>query len=201
MNKSKAALLFVAGIALFLGLSVGYVLRSWWSVSRTVKEQPKIFGMGTELIDRPSDPQGVPFELTSVFAFTDDFFHCVVVTNDKPFAMKTYSLGTVKIGKNQFSMSVDSVRIESVKNTGRGRVELKGIARSITRVGEKYEEAIVPFSAVAVDGGPGYKKDSLVLTVFYNQKDSPMQFAIFGPEPRFGQPVNILSGNISVAES
>ncbi len=201
MNQNKSVFLFVAGVALFVGLSVGYVLGSWQSASRTVEEPPKIFGMGTELIDRPNDPNGVPFNVTSIFAFTDNFFHCVVVTNERAFTFKTYGLGTVEIGKNQFFMSVDSVRIESVNKTGGGRVELKGMVRSITRVGDKYEQAIVPFSAVAVDGGPGHEKDSLILTVFYNKKDSPMQLAIFGPEPHFGQSVNILSGNISIAEN
>jgi len=190
----------VAGIALFAGLSLGYVLGNWRAASQTVEERPRILGIGTELIDKPRDPSGVSFDLTSIFAFTSEFFHCVVVTNDKPFTMRTYGLGTVEIGKNQFFMSVDSVRIESAKKTNGGRVEFKGMARSITRVGDKYEEAVVPFSAVAVDGGPGYKKDSLVLTVFFNKKDSPMQLAIFGPEPHFGQSLNILSGNITIAE-
>lgn len=201
MNQNKTVFLFAAGIALFVGLSLGYVLGSWKSVVTPSGERPpKVFGIGTELIDRPTAPDGMPFNFTSVFAFTEDFFHCVVLTNERPFTFKTYKLGPVEIGKNQFFMSVDSVKINQVKKAG-GRAELKGSARSITRVGEKYEEAVVPFTAVAVDGGPGREKDSLVLTVFYNEKDSPMQWAIFGHEPRFGQAVNILSGNISIAEN
>src|SRR6202521_1138697 len=95
-------------------------------------------------------------------------------------------------------MSVDSVRIESLAMPAAGRVEFKGIARSITRVGDKFEQAIVPFNVVAVDGGPGFERDSLLLTVFYNEKDSPMQLAIFGPEGRFGH--SILSGDIAIAK-
>jgi hypothetical protein len=110
--------------------------------------------------------------------------------------MPTHGLGQVEIGKNQFFMSVDSVRIESVTMTAIGRVELKGMARSITRVGDKFEGAIVPFNVVAVDGGPGFERDSLLLTVSYNEKDSPMQLAIFGPEGRFGH--SILSGDIAI---
>jgi hypothetical protein len=111
--------------------------------------------------------------------------------------MPTHSLGNVEIGKNQFFMSVDSVRVDSLVMTVPGRVELKGTARSITRVGDKFEEAIVPFNVVAVDGGPGFERDSLLLTASYNEKDSPMQFAIFGPEGRFGH--SILSGDIAIA--
>jgi hypothetical protein len=159
--------------------------------------RPDIFGLGTELIDTPKGPNGVPFDLTSIFAFTSDFFHCVVPTNDQAFTMPTHSLGLVEIGKNQFFMSVDSVRIESLMMTAAGRVEFKGTARSITRVGDKFEEAIVPFNVVAVDGGPGFERDSLLLTVFYNEKDSPMQLAIFGPEAHFGH--SILSGDIAIA--
>jgi len=159
--------------------------------------RPDIFGAGTELIDTPKGPNGVPFNLTSIFAFTSDFFHCVVLTNDQPFTMPTHSLGLVEIGKNQFFMSVDSVRIESLTMAEAGRVEFKGTARSITRVGDKFEEAIVPFNVVALDGGSGFERDSLLLTVLYNENDSPMQLAIFGPEAHFGH--SILSGDIAIA--
>lgn len=200
MDRTKAAMIiFTAAVALVLGLSAGYVAGSWRAVARTSAERPKVLGVGTELIDTPRDPSGAAFDLTSVFAFTETFFHCVVVTNDKPFVMKTYGLGTVEIGKNQFFMSVDSMRIDRVNQTDSGRVEIQGAARSVTRVGDKYEEAVIPFSAVALDGGPGNRQDSLVLTVFYDNKISPMQRAIFGPEPRFGQATNIRSGDISIA--
>jgi hypothetical protein len=159
--------------------------------------RPDIFGLGTELIDTPKGPNGVPFDLTSTFALTSDFFHCVILTNNQSFTMPTHSLGPVEIGKNQFFMSVDSVRIEGLTRTAPGRVEFKGMARSITRVGDKFEEAIVPFNVVAVDGGPGFEQDSLLLTAFYNEKDSPMQLAIFGHESRFGH--SILSGDIAIA--
>jgi hypothetical protein len=161
--------------------------------------RPDIFGLGTELIDRPKGLDGTPFDLTSIFAFTKDFFHCVVLTNDQAFTMPTHSLGSVEIGKNQFFMSVDSVSIESVRKTAAGRVELKGMARSITRVGDKFEEAIVPFNVAAVDGGPGFERDSLLLTVLYNEKESPMQLAIFGPEAHFGH--SILSGDIAITQN
>ena len=59
--------------------------------------------------------------------------------------MQTHSMGTAQIGKNQFFMSVDSVSIDSVRKQDANRVELKGMARSITRVGDKYEESVVPF--------------------------------------------------------
>jgi hypothetical protein len=102
--------------------------------------------------------------------------------------MPTHSLGLVEIGKNQFFMSVDSVRIESLMMTAAGRVELKGTARSITRVGDKFEEAIVPFNAVAVDGGPGFERDSLLLTVFYNAKIPPCSLPFLVPRAISGTP-------------
>jgi len=198
MRTSRGFVIFIVVVVLFLGVSVGYVLGNWRAVAYTILEQPKFFGLGTELIDTPKDLTGQPFKLTSTFAFSQEFFHCIVATNDQPFAMKTHAMGQVTIGKNQFFMAVDSVKIESATKQTPGRVELKGSARSITRVGDKYEEAVVPFSAVAVDGGPEHEKDSLVLTMYYDEKTSPMQYAIFGPTPRFGQPTNILSGNITV---
>jgi hypothetical protein len=166
--------------------------------SPAVLARPDVFGVGTELIDTPKGANGIPFYLTSTFAFTSDFFHCVVLTNEQAFTMPTHSLGLAEIGKNQFFMSVDSVRIESLTMAVVGRVEFKGTARSITRVGDKFEEAVVPFNVVAVDGGPGFERDSLDLTVFYDEKASPMQLAIFGPEAHFGH--SILSGDIAIAQ-
>ena len=199
MKTSKSLIIFVAVAAFFLGLSGGYVLGHWRAAAYTTSERPSVFGLGTELIDTPRDPSGKPFQLTSTFGFSHEFFHCMVATNDQPFSMKTHAMGEVQIGKNQFFMSVDSVRIDSAKKQGGGRVELVGMARSITRVGDKYEDAVVPFSAVAVDGGPGRQNDTLVLSMTYDPQSSPMQYAIFGPSPRFGQPTNILSGDISVS--
>ena len=71
------------------------------------------------------------------------------------------------------------------------------MARSITCVGGRFEEAIVLFNVVAVDGGPGFARDSLLPPVLYNEKDSPMQLPIFGPEAHFGH--SILSGDIAIA--
>ena len=50
---------------------------------------------------------------------------------------------------------------------------------------------------VAVDGGPGFARDSLLPPVLYNEKDSPMQLGIFGPEAHFGH--SILTGDIAIA--
>jgi len=195
MNRNKSSFLLLAATVLMSGLTLGCSAN--WSAAAQTQPRPKIFALGTELIERPLGPNGVPFNLTSTFAFTSDYFLCAVLTNDQPFAMPTHSMGTAQIGKNQLFMSVDSVSIDSVRRLDAGGVELKGMGRSITRVGDKFEEAIVPFTAVAVDGGPGYEKDSLVLTVTYNDRTSPMQFAIYGPEARFGQ--RILSGDITIA--
>jgi hypothetical protein len=101
------------------------------------------------------------------------------------------------IARSVITITFDIER--ALREVKAGRVEFKGTARSITRVGDKFEEAIVPFNVVAVDGGPGFERDSLLLTVLYNEKDSPMQLAIFGPAGRFGH--SILSGDIAIARN
>src|SRR2546428_8775346 len=121
--KSGAALVFAIIIALLVGLAAGYVGGSWRSVTPSGGKAPEIYGMGTELIDRPTATDGAAFNLTSVFAFTKDFFHCVVLTNEKEFGFKTYKMGTVTIPQNQFFMSVDSVTIKDAKRKG-NRVEM-----------------------------------------------------------------------------
>lgn len=178
-------------------MSIGYIIGSKraadFFISQPMSSRPEIFGAGVELIERLKDSDGNYFDLTSIFAFTKEFFHCVIVTNDKEFNMPTYSLGNVKIGKNQFFMSVDSVHIDKIRKTGPQKVELSGRARSITRVGDMYEESLVPFRVTATDGET---KDSLLLNVYYSEKESPLQYKIFGPDTQFGK--GIISGDILI---
>jgi hypothetical protein len=78
-------------------------------------------------------------------------------------------------------------------------VQIYEIQRSEHERGLHIEEATVAFNVVAVDGGPGFERDSLLLTVFYNEKESPLQLAIFGPAAHFGH--SILSGDIAIARN
>lgn len=197
MYKFYHHIYFLVGISVLIGMSLGYIVGNKraadFFISTTISNQPEIFGAGEELIEKLKDSDGNHFDLTSIFAFTREFFHCVVVTNDKEFDMPTYSLGNVKIGKNQFFMSVDSVRIDNIHKIGPKKIELSGLARSITRVGDMYEEALVPFRVTATDVGT---KDSLILNVYYSEKKSPLQYKIFGPDTHFGH--GIISGDISI---
>jgi len=156
------------------------------------------FGLGVELIENMRSTDGVPFQIVSNFAFDESHFHCAVVSNDGEFIMPTHALGNVKVDKQTFAMSVDSTYVESVKKMEDGTIQMLGTAISSTRVNGKYEEAIVPFKVLARDGGRGHKEDSLELTVFYNEDSAPLQFAVFGPEPRFGH--GIISGDIRYFE-
>lgn len=70
MNKDKTPFLFVTGIALFLGLSIGYVLGNWRFASQKVDERPKIFGKGVELIDKTRTLQGVSSSAISASSFS-----------------------------------------------------------------------------------------------------------------------------------
>ncbi len=197
MEPNRKITIFLGLVALFIGSVGGYVLGGNTFSSRNNEKLPPIFGVGIEKIDTFRDPDGKYFDLVSTFAFTDEYFHCVVSTNDGTFTLPTYSMGNVTIPKHAFAMAIDSVSVENVKKTDAGKIEMTGKAKSITRVGEKYEEAAVPFKVTAVDGGSGYTNDSLVLTVYYDKDASPMQHAIFGPEAHFGH--GILSGDIFIA--
>jgi len=185
-----------SGAGLVVGLIAGYFLWAGTGSSTALAPRPSFFGVGTEIVERPRDHDGVAFDLTSTFAFTSDSFHCVVATNDRPFPMRTYALGTVHVPKNQFFMALDSVRIERVASAAGGRVEITGLVRSRTRIGSSYEDAVVPFFAVAIDGGPGPQNDLLLFTVFYNHADSPLQLAHFGPGATFGQAEGVIAGDI-----
>lgn len=198
-------LFFSIALTFLIGLSAGYVLGSWGASGWTRPDffsfqRVEISGGGTELIDTPRSLDGKMFNLISHFEFSNTEFHCKIITNDDSFTVATYGMGNVEIPKGAFHMKMDSTQIDSIRRLPNGSVEMRGSLNSLTRVGTLEEAAVVPFRAILRDGGPGYENDSLTVAVFYNNQDSPMQFAIFGPATRFGAGRQILSGDISVVQ-
>jgi hypothetical protein len=155
-----------------------------------------IRGMGFEIIDTPLSTTGVKFNLTSFFAINDTIFHCVIATNDYEFIMPTFNMGNATIPKNALYMAMDSVSVSSVRMKNATWAEINGTIRSITRVGTNFEDATVPFEADFFDAGPGPVGDLVQLHPAYNETASPMQYAIFGPQPHFGH--GVISGDILV---
>jgi hypothetical protein len=153
-------------------------------------------GMGFEIIDRPVSSSGTPFNLTSFFAVNDTIFHCVIPTNDYEFVMPTFNMGNATIPKNALYMAMDAVTVTSVTMKNATWAQINGTIRSITKVGTDFEDATVPFEADFFDAGPGPVGDQVQLHPEYNSTTSPMQWAIFGPQPHFGH--GVVSGDISV---
>lgn len=161
--------------------------------------QLMVSGDGTEVLDLATSPEGEKFELLSDFSFTNDEFHCTLLPNEKEFSIATYSLGHMPIPAGALTMQMDSTKIEAVNELGGNGAEIVGELVSTTKVGDMIEEtATVPFRVVAVDGGEGYKEDTLIVTVFFNKESAPIQFGIFGPAPRFGWGRNVVSGDVKV---
>jgi len=74
MKRNPSQLLLFAGTVLFGTLFLGSVSGNWIAASQTPEARPKVFALGTELLDRPMGPNGVPFNLTSIFASRAIFF-------------------------------------------------------------------------------------------------------------------------------
>lgn len=156
-----------------------------------------VFGLGVELIERMPDTDGVPFDILSTFAMSNDMFHCVIATNDHSFVMPTFSMGNATVPKNALFMVMDATSVTSLVRLNATHVEMKGQMRSITRVGaDVFEDSIVSFTAEFSDKGGKDGKDTVVLKPLYDEAGSPMQRAIFGPEPHFGH--GVISGDISI---
>ncbi len=198
LNDSLAKIGYLS-IGVLLGVSASAILILFVKTSATT---PRVNGGGIEYL-WPVYPGGI--RLRSYFSFSNNFFNCAVDTNEEPIVMHTKDMGLAKLPPNNFYMNVTSLKVyrvdySSVTNGGK-RATLYGKARSVTRVGPVNKpmmvaDEVVPFMAVVSDLGFGGKNDSSWLTLFFNEKDSPKQLAIFGHDAKFGG--EIVSGDISI---
>lgn len=179
--------------------------------SEKIISLPRASGGGTELL-WGIYPSGTI--VRSNFAFNDNFFTCVVETNTRPIEMEIFAqVGdnvrdrvVVSVPQHGFFMSIESEEIYernyTTTPTSEPKFVMKGIARSITQVGIKpelladFDESGIPFTLIAVDGGPGNEEDAFVLIMDFDEETSPGQLSLFGNDARFGG--RIINGDILI---
>ena len=138
----------------------------------------------------------VPLE--EVFSFDRNHAMCRVDTNRKAFKMRTFKLGEVTIQPHKFFMSMVATTIDryevSIRPDGKRQVTMRGGLSCATEVGQAkvtFGSRTVAEHATyfieAVDGGIGGGKagDSFAFTVFFDPKEAPVNFNIFGPKFTF----------------
>jgi hypothetical protein len=156
-------------------------------------------GGGVNVKLMPDVATGQPtVPLAEVFSF--DRYHaiCRVDTNPLAFKMPTYKMGDVVIGPNAFFMSMTATTVDQFKVTrdpdGKRRLLMRGglgcsteVAQGSVKVGSRTVAEHATFEIEAVDGGIGGAKagDSFAYTAFFDEKEAPVNFAIFGPKATF----------------
>ncbi|MBI2324858.1 MAG: hypothetical protein HYU87_07835 [Chloroflexi bacterium] len=136
--------------------------------------------------------------LDEAFTFNRDHAMCRVDTNPAAFRMPTYAMGEVVIAPNQFYMAMATTTIEQFRvftaADGRRHAILKGglscateVGQASTKLGSRTAAEHATYEIEAVDGGIGGGKagDSFAFTVFFDQKEAPLNHAIFGPKFTF----------------
>jgi hypothetical protein len=156
-------------------------------------------GGGVNVKLMPDVATGQPtVPLAEVFSF--DRYHaiCRVETNPLAFKMPTHKMGDVVIGANAFFMAMTATTVDQFRVTrdpdGKRRLLMRGglgcsteVAQGSVKLGSRTAAEHATFEIEAVDGGIGGAKagDSFAYTAFFDEKEAPVNFAIFGPKATF----------------
>ncbi len=149
--------------------------------------------------------------LDEVFSFDRNHAICRVDTNPLPFKMRTYSLGEVVIEPHSFFMAMTATTVDQFKvftaADGKRRATMKGglscateVAQTNTKLGSRTAAEHATYDIEAIDGGVGGGKagDSFAYTVFFDPKEAPVNYSIFGPMATFTG--NLVEGEITIVD-
>ncbi len=197
---STAHLLLPRRTVLARGLAVagGLVLvrgrRNAWAQ----EERLTASGGGVNVKEMPGRDGGDPVPLREPFSFDAHYAQCIIEDNPAAFTMDTFEMGQVVIEAHGFFMAMYArdVNLVSVQDAGGGKrvAKLTGdlgcateAGTTTARFGSRTEEEPAFFEIEAVDGGHGggMAGDRFAFTVFFDPKQAPLNYAIFGPNPTF----------------
>jgi hypothetical protein len=149
--------------------------------------------------------------LDEVFSFDRNHAICRVDTNPHAFKMATYRLGEVTIEPHRFFMAMRATTIEKFTVTteadGALRATLRGglscateVGQASTTLGSRTAEEHATYEIEAVDRGVGggAAGDSFAFTVFFDEKEAPVNLSIFGPKFTFTG--RMLAGEVTIVD-
>jgi hypothetical protein len=177
--------------------TLSYNVASGGGVNRKLMPDP--------LTGKPTVP------LDEVFSFDRNHGICRVDTNPAAFKMPTYAMGEVVIAPHQFYMAMATTTIEQFRvfttADGKRHAQLRGglscateVGQASTKLGSRTAAEHATYEIEAVDGGIGGGKagDSFAFTVFFAQKEAPLNQAIFGPKFTFTG--EMIEGEITIVD-
>ncbi len=160
----------------------------------------------------PDPTTGSPtVPLDEVFSFDRNHAICRVDTNPLGFTMATYRLGEVTLEPHRFFMSMRATTIEKfavrTEADGARRAALRGglscateVGQATTTLGSRTAEEHATYEIEAIDRGVGGGDvgDSFAFTVFFDEKEAPVNFSIFGPKFTFTG--RMVAGEITIVD-
>ncbi len=165
-------------------------------------------GINRKMMPDPATGQAtVP--LDEVFSFDRNHAICRVDTNTQAFTMPTYTLGDVVIQPNRFFMAMASTTVDQFAVTtaadGKRHATLRGglscateVAQATTKLGSRTAAEHATYKIDAVDGGVGKGGGSFAFTVFFDQREAPVNYSIFGPTATFTG--DLVEGQITITD-
>jgi hypothetical protein len=148
------------------------------------------------MLDPTTGQPTVPME--EQFSFDRNHAVCRVATNPRAFKMPTYQMGEVVIQPHQFFMDMETTTVDKYEVTtvanGKRKVTMQGGLSCATEVGQTTttlgsrtakEHATYLIEAIDAGRGGGQAGDSFAFTVFFDPKESPLNYKIFGPKFTF----------------
>ncbi|MGH2378472.1 MAG: hypothetical protein ACRDGT_08335 [Candidatus Limnocylindria bacterium] len=160
----------------------------------------------------PDPVSGQPtVALDESFTFDRNHAQCRVDTNPEAFKMPTFAMGEVVIDPHRFFMAMASTTIDQFLVTtapdGKRRVIMRGglscateVGQAQTTLGSRTESEHATYEIEAVDGGigGGTAGDSFAFTVFFDEREAPLNHAIFGP--RFTFTGEMIEGEVTIVD-
>lgn len=164
-------------------------------------------GVNVKMMQDPITGQPtVPLE--EVFSFDRNHAMCRVETNRKAFKMRTFKLGEVTIQPHKFFMAMAATTIDqfevSTQPDGKRQVTMRGglscateVGQATTTIGSRTAPEHATYFIEAVDGG-GKAGDSFAFTAFFDPKEAPINYSIFGPKATFTG--KMVEGKITIVD-
>jgi hypothetical protein len=167
-------------------------------------------GVNIKLMPDPETKEPT-VELPEVFSFDRTYAFCRVDTNPHAFVMPTFAMGEVVVEPNTFYMAMEATVIDQFEITtnadgSRTAVLVGGlsckteVAQTTVTIGSRTEGEHATYRIEAVDAGVGGGAvgDRFAFTVFFDEAEAPINYAMFGPEFTFTGTMTI--GEINIVD-
>ena len=151
----------------------------------------------------------VPME--EQFSFDRNHAICRVADNPRAFKMPTYQLGEVTVPPHAFFMDMQTTTVDKYEVTtladGKRKVMMQGGLSCATEIGQTTvtlgsrtakEHATYLIEATDAGRGGGQAGSSFAFTVFFDPKDAPLNYKIFGPRATFTG--KMIEGEITIVD-